>query len=239
VLFVADGVLAWLRGVAGVPRGPAGGSPIPLPTASRLRLAVGVAAVAAVLSVSLPAPEPLVPERTVLAEIVPSEIDGWTSSRLSVDQSFLGSVWMRQLLFRRYERAQDEVDLFVGLGDRSERRRSHISPKTMLPGSGWIIDERGRRQLEEGQWVDWLLIRSGTRRTLVFHWYENTGSLGHELLRSLSGLDTSPWRRPRDAAIVRASTPLSGAPDLALPEAEARLERFLAGIRKELVNLRS
>jgi EpsI family protein len=171
---------------------------------------VGIGAVlaaAALVSVALPAWD--LPRADVVrpAEHVPLELDGWQGKDQAPDWVFLGKPGFRNVIDRSYRRGPERVSLFIGIGAIDERSRSLVSPKTGLPGSGWTVEEIRQEQLA-GRDVTIRVVRRGTRRLLVHHWYEHTGGLAAESLRTLSAIDRSPWRRPVTPLVIRLSTPV-------------------------------
>ncbi|MBW1687026.1 MAG: exosortase-associated EpsI family protein [Deltaproteobacteria bacterium] len=162
------------------------------------------------------------------------------STELKIDRLFLGSAGFRESFARRFAAGGDPVMLFVGIGSRSDRHRSALSPKTGFPGSGWIVEHEGRTILDpDGREVRARLLRSGSRRYLVYHWYE--GSLGWpvELLRSLLALDRSPWRRPQEIVAIQLGVPVLGPVPRGRPDAEKRLLSFYHQLRPLLDRLES
>jgi len=159
-------------------------------------------------------------------------LEEWTASPLETDRLFLGSVSFRESLSVRYQQGADTVDLFLGIGARSQRFTSLLSPKTERPGSGWIIEERGRASLGPGdREVDALVERSTTRRLLVLHWVDGSADPLPEALRSLLALDLIPWRQIRDPLVVRLATEIGGPGPEERRQAEARLQRFWLSLR--------
>jgi EpsI family protein len=163
---------------------------------------------------------------------VPLEVGGWRGTDLDTNYYvFLGRTGFGQTLERRYRRGTEAVDLFVGETDHRDRLRNGWSPKTIFPGSGWIVEEAGTQPLAAiGRDVDYRVLRSGTRRILVYHWRTEMQGLAGEVFRSLVALDQSPLRRSRHAVVVRVTTEL-GAPSIRNRQAaEKRLEDFSEAI---------
>jgi exosortase len=159
----------------------------------------------------------------------------WRGSPLTVDPLFLGSVTFRESFSARYRRGADTLELFLGVGDLSQRFVSPLSAKTELPGSGWVVEERWKLALEpEGSDADALLIRSGARWRLVQHWTVASRGPFEEALRSLLALDATPWRRQRDPLVIRLVTDLSGPGADQRARAETRLQSFHEPLRVEL-----
>jgi EpsI family protein len=235
VLYGLDGLLARLT-VGGPPAPETAAAPAGAPSSpARARAMLAYLALLAAASLAL-RPWPL-PEQMQLAlplRFMPRLAD-WSGTEHSIDRVFLGSVGLRESLAVRFRRDRVEVDVFLGVGDRSQRFRSALSPKTALPGSGWVVEERGRLELEAGApTADSLLIRSGTRWVLVYHWYEGSEGVAWESLRTATALDASPWRKRGDPLAVAVSTELGGPGPEERQAAAERLRAFLPALQVQL-----
>ena len=114
--------------------------------------------------------------------------------------------------------------LFVAVGARSNRNRSPLSPKTGLPGSGWIVEEEFPLTLEPGsQSASGSTLRSGSNRVLSYHWRQGAAGWLAEALRAFFALDRSPLRRPEEILVVRIGTGLGAA----LPREKSAAEQTL------------
>jgi EpsI family protein len=243
LLYALDGVLARVF-AARAPRPPARPRhpprvPEPRPASRARALAlVGASALAAAISLWLPAWEPLPTLPVRLHDRIGEKIGGWRSRTLPVDYQFLGGVRFGDVLTRSYRDGDDTVDMFIGVGERGERLRSPVSRKTALPGSGWIVEHTQVVALEPGGLeVESRVVRSRSRRRLVYHWQVGTESLGSESLRSLLALDASRWRRPGEVLVVRIGTALEGPDAAARQEAAERLLRFYHSLSGEIASL--
>ena len=174
-----------------------------------------------------PAPDPSAPRLGHLS----SSHEGWeVVNRLPVEVEFLGSTRFSDTLLREYERraegqqkSDERVELFIGFDDRLDGSNRALSPKTIVPGSGWEILEHGEGGLPGG---DWYLVRSLQRVRLVYHRNYDMGSVPLELARSLFGLGRGPLRSAGRATVVRVSTVVAGTPD-GMRDARLRLDRFV------------
>jgi EpsI family protein len=235
VLYGIDGLLERL----GVPNGsrpavarPPG--PPPAPSRGRLAFAVGFLAVLGVLAGAVAPwriPSPRVPLPT---DTIPRQLDGWRSADLQTDRLFLGMAALTGLVDRRYARDGESVDVFVGAGSPRQRLRSFYSPKTALPGSGWIVEEETRRE-RAGVAMDELVVRKGSERRLIHHWYLGTSGLLEELAHDSLALDESPLARKVRGVVVRISTPIDGGETR--EQAEARLDAMADRLREPLSQL--
>lgn len=157
----------------------------------------------------------------------------WSSGaeRPADDWILMRGVGARRALHRRYHfhgsGGESWVDLYMAIGDHSDRMSTPFSPKTVLPGGGWAIEREDVIDLAAARPnVDVRQIRRGRHRMLVCRWYEGSGGFAAETLRSLLALDHSPFRRPEPSVVVRFATELPDTSDLERRKAEKRLRRF-------------
>ncbi len=248
ILYLLDGLLA--RFSARHPRDPRGRA-VAGTGWRRAGALSAVTALAAGISMAIPRWENPSPPPLDTVQEVPRTWGGWTSEFRGTDQTFLGWVRFGSQIHRRYAEGGDQVDLFIGVGDRSRRLRVPFSAKTALPGSGWTVEEAGLFELpvdEPGERtgrgdrvVRRSLVRSQRSRRLVYSWTTGSDGLASEIWRSAWALDWSPFRREGETVVVRISTEIrsevgaSGAD--ARREAESRLRRFLPHLEEELTSL--
>jgi len=167
-----------------------------------------------------------------------SGLGNLTAEEIPTDRVFLGSAGFREVTTRRFQRDGHSVDVFLGVGWRPGRARSARSPKTALPGSGWILEaEQPRMLAPDDRVVRQLVLRSGTQTMLVYHWYEGDAGLALETIRSLLALDSSPFRRLDDILAVRMATPIEGPLAAGLEPAAARLDGLYAALREVIDHL--
>ena len=240
ILFVFDGLLGRLE--APEPASPRRRIALPpaAPPAPRARLiaAAGVLAVASAASLWLPMWPPVPYQPLHLASTLRLSMGGLLASEIETDSTFLGSVGFGERSTQRFLRYGKSVELFVGVGSRSVRLRSPLSPKTGLPGSGWVIEEEGPVVLEPGAIeARARLLRSGSRRVLVYHWYEGAGSWLGELARAFLALDRSPLRRAEQIVAVRLGTQVVGPVPAGRREAAGVLAKFYRRLRPALDRL--
>jgi hypothetical protein len=147
------------------------------------------------------------------------------------------SVGVRKALHRRYvdlSRGRGSwVDIYIAIGDHSMRTLTPFSPKTGIPGGGWIIENEEITTLGLAHPnVVVRQIRRGTERRLIYHWYEGSRGFSDEVFRALLALDQSPFRRPKASVVIRLGTKLTGTGEFARRRAELRLRRFFHASRE-------
>jgi len=239
ILYGIDGLLERYMKQAEIAPLPEGTRQPPL---DRVRVAAVTTALAAmsVLSLALHAWEPAQPGGRLVDGDLPAQLDEWKGSRGETDRSFLGTIGYRHLFDLSYEApdAAAAVDVFMLVGDLDQRYRSPLSPKTASPGSGWLVEDSGDLEREGTIGGSWRLMRAGTRRVLLRHWYEGTEGLGSEVARGLFALDSSPWHRPSDVIVVRLATRVVGATEGAVEEAQGRLDQIEGSLGEALDSIR-
>ncbi|MCL4683359.1 exosortase-associated EpsI family protein [Myxococcota bacterium] len=166
----------------------------------------------------------------------PVEIDGQPAKGLKLDKQFLGTTTFSEWVRRSYGTGDSEVEVFLGGDDRRSGGVRLLSSKTAVLESGWSVIEQGRHRLESGREVDWLVLRSGPRRQLAWHWREGVGQTGAEILRGVLALDRSPWGVTDRAVVVRVATPLRETSD-GRRAADARLARVASEVEQALGEL--
>jgi exosortase len=198
------------------------------------RLAV-LAAVLALLSAASLGVTPWKPAdvRTIPITSLAVHLGPWATGGLKLDREYLGSASFTEFANRRYTRADESVDVLVGADDRTDPHVDFSSPKTALPGSGWLETSRETVRLPSGRRVERIVASAGPRMQLVYFWSEGAASPGNETLRALLALDRSAWRREGRAVAVRISTPLTGSAE----RAEARLGEVAALVEQEVARI--
>ena len=191
----------------------------------------------AVISIAVPIYGQASPIFASIHLALPRILGPWEGHDLPMEDTFLGLIAMRQHLFRRYTGPEGErVKLYVGLGNHTRASRGPFSPKTALPGSGWVVEEdtvveRGETTLAVR------VVRSRGQRRLVYHWVEGSAGFIAEASRVALALDQSPWRRQRDSVVIRISTALESGDPASRARAEDLLQSFQQILLKPLEEL--
>jgi exosortase len=236
VLFMADSLL---RRIA--PRREAREAPAvePAGDVGRAR-AIGIAALfACLLAASIWMPHWSPRGSTFVRSIeLPGELGDFRErEKLALDLPFLWTLRFTKHEYRRYERRDEAVDVFVGYDDRLHRSQSLLSPKNAFPGRGWHVEARSQVELGAGgASAEAVLVRSGSTRVLSYYAYWGVAGVGSEIARAFLAIDESPLRRDRGAIVARVSTEVKPARD-GLARAEARLGQVYQALTPTLVGL--
>lgn len=242
LLFALDGLLEWgerRRGPRPAPRASEAAPGRPWGGLPGAPLVAGVLAACLAASLWLPRWEdPGQPALNLESRFARGLGGSLRTARLETDRLFLGSASFRESFTLRYSPHQgDPVVLFFGLGWRPQRGRS-LSPKTGLPGSGWIVEEEYPVTLEPGaRQARAMVLRSGSQRVLSYHWTEGALAWPVEALRAFLALDRSPFRRREEIRVVRIGTALMGAVPVGKKAAQETLVSFYHLLRPLLDGL--
>ena len=199
---------------------------------AHLVLALGVMALAALALPRLRPAAPVLPP----APGLPRPLAGWSVGELPIAGHFLGSVYFTQRESLAYERDYASVTVFLGWDDRQARVRSLLSEKNSIPGSGWVVEERGPALLEPGGVaMERVLARRFGVRSVSLHAYRGAESPLREALRASLALDRpgSPVARSGRASLLRLSLLVQPGPE-GVREAEQKLRDFYAQLAPTL-----
>jgi exosortase len=167
---------------------------------------------------------------------LPRQLAGWTVQEAPEAGHFLGSVHFTHRSHLVYERNSLSVSAFLGWDDRQLRVGSLLSDKNAVPGSGWVIEQRGQVELEPGKiGMERVVARRFAERSVTLHAYRGTNGVFVETLRGALALDQSgsPFARPSRAGMLRVSTLVQPGPE-GVREAEEALRGFLAELAPTL-----
>ena len=174
---------------------------------------------------------------------------GWQGRELEHEWLATGELPLDPIVRRRYERAvgavgaggegeQQVVELMIAWADAGRPHAHPFSPKLLLPGPEWSLEERRRARI----WAldleaDLVRARSGSAQVVAYHWHVRDEGFWRATLRSLLGLDRIDAGAYRPRAVVRLATPLATTGQLARDRAKRSLDRFIGDFRDELAGL--
>lgn len=153
--------------------------PRPLPAAG-IAVAV-VTALALWPALSLPNRTEVAPPRDPFATL-PLEVDQWSGRATAMEQIYLDALKLSDYSLVNYANDQGAViNFYAAYYDSQKKGQSAHSPKSCLPGGGWVIESLDTRQLEgvtiEGTplRVNRAVIAQGDSRQLVYYWFQQRG----------------------------------------------------------------
>ncbi len=168
---------------------------------------------------------------------------GWQGRELEHEWLATGELPLDPIVRRRYQRAVGEgapevIDLMIAWADAGRPHAHPFSPKLLLPGPEWSLEERRRARI----WAldleaDLVRARSGSAQVVAYHWRVRDEGFWRATMRSLLGLDRIDAGADRARAVVRLSTPIATTGAVARDRAKRSLDRFIGDFRDELAGL--
>ena len=192
----------------------------------------------ALASVAMPESQEIVPERRSLV-LFPRRIDGWTGTMQTLDaqiERVLGADDYFSATFSNPGEAAP-TDLFMAYYYSQTDGSGIHSPEVCIPAGGWEVSRWQPRTitLSNGQSfaVNRAIIQKGTSRQLVYYWFEQRGRqlTSDYAVKIVTVVDSLSMNRS-DGGLVRVITPIG--PREAESQADARLQRFLDGVVRDL-----
>jgi exosortase D (VPLPA-CTERM-specific) len=196
--------------------------------------AVAVVALAVVAAI-LPSRVEVVPPRESLVDF-PASLDGLGAQRIALQGDYLDTLKLSDYLladFRDPSGAEPPVNLYVAWYDSQRKGESVHSPRSCLPGGGWVMREFGQRDLPGVQAgarplrVNRAIVELGNQRAIVYYWFKQRDRYvtNEFAVKGLLFWDALTRNRT-DGALVRLVVQLPVGADEAA--ADERMVRFAA-----------
>ena len=156
---------------------PAVARPVPV----TLYASVAVLILAAAASLSLPERAEYIPQRSSFTQY-PNTVGTWTSRREALEPVYLNVLMLDDYYLADFTRdSEPPINLYIAWYNSQRAGHSSHSPRSCLPGGGWQIKSLTQRMLpavragREALRVNRVLIQLGTRKQLVYYWFQQRG----------------------------------------------------------------
>jgi exosortase D (VPLPA-CTERM-specific) len=164
--------------------------------------------------------------------LFPLSIGGWQGVRGQLDRIYVDALNVDDYLLANFNnKVGDSVQLYAAYYESQRKGASVHSPKSCLPGGGWIIQEFSQRSMEGVRLgdrplrVNRSLIQLGADRQLVYYWFQQRGRvMTNEYLVKWYLFWDALTKNRTDGALVRLTTSVPAGSDPA--EADAALTSF-------------
>ena len=174
----------------------------------------------------------LVPERSEFIDF-PIEHDGWTGRLDKLDTNVLGVLKLSDYYIANYHKEDDAaINFYVAWYQEQRKGASIHSPKSCLPGGGWVIKQHTIETVSDvernGQSlaVNRVNMQMGNSNQLVYYWFEGRSrNITNEYMAKWFVFWDSLTRQRTDGALVRLVTFVPEGSDIAL--ADQRLVEFI------------
>ncbi len=175
----------------------------------------------------------VIPERQQFVSF-PNDFEGWQGRRSSLDAIYVDALTgMTDYIISDYHHeTSGDVNFYVAYYDTQKAGSSIHSPRSCLPGGGWVIKSLDTVAIVGVEFngkrlnVNRALIQYGDSKQLVYYWFQQRGRIiTNEYMAKWYLFWDSLTRNRTDGALVRVISQLKAEEDVA--EAEARLNAFM------------
>ncbi len=193
---------------------------------SSAKVLVAMTLLAVVPTQTLPSRDEVVPERESFAAW-PLEVGSWHGREGRLEEVYLRALKLTDYALADYMREGDPpVNFYAAYYASQKKGQSAHSPKSCLPGGGWVIESLDDHRVKDVDiddvplTVNRALISHGDSRQLVYYWFQQRGRvLSNEYLVKWYVFWDSLTRNRSDGALVRLIAPLAPGQDIAVADA--------------------
>lgn len=202
-------------------------------------LVLALALLTLVPGLTLPKRTEIPPQRASFTEF-PTSVEQWKGRVGKLETIYLDALKLSDYALVDYSNPDGEVVNFYSAYYESQRKgQSAHSPKSCLPGGGWVMEQFGPHAVEgvsiagNPLTVNRVVIAQGESRQLVYYWFQQRGRLiTNEYLVKWYVFWDGLTKNRSDGALVRLVTPLRQGEEL--EHADALMRDFLAKIAGQL-----
>jgi len=175
----------------------------------------------------------LVPERTAFIEY-PLQHNNWLGSESGLEEDVLGELKLTDYFIGNFKHKNSNlpVNFYTAWYQEQRKGASIHSPKSCLPGGGWVIRQHTTEAINAidaaGQPlnVNRVVMQMGEHKQLVYYWFQGRGrNITNEYMAKWYIFWDSLTRNRTDGALVRLITYVPEGSDIA--EADQRLVDYL------------
>ena len=161
--------------------------------------------------------------------------NGWVGRDGALEADVLNTLKLTDYIQAQYRTSGDSlpVSFYVAYYDSQRKGASIHSPRSCLPGGGWVIQESAVQPLPQPAGgvpdlkVNRVVIQQGESRQLVYYWFQGRGRvITNEFAAKWYIFQDALTRNRTDGALVRLITQVPSGTDIAL--ADQRLRAFAA-----------
>lgn len=188
--------------------------------------------IAVPVSISLKDRVEFIPERSAFSSF-PLVRNDWMGQESAIEADVLNELNLTDYIMAEYRRGSSEqpVNFYVAYYQSQRKGSSIHSPRSCIPGGGWVIADHSLRSVKgltgaEGLTVNRLVIQKGAYRQLVYYWFDQRGrTITNEYLAKWYLFLDSLMEQRTDGALVRLVTSVPQDDDISI--ADERLVDFM------------
>ena len=179
----------------------------------------------------LPEREEIFPDRKSFTTF-PLEIDEWSGRATTLEKIYLNALKLTDYVLVDYSNDNLESVNFYSAYYKSQKKGASIhSPKSCIPGGGWIITNSGTHSVQNVNigdvplTVNRLVISQGEQKQLVYYWFQQRGRIiTNEYIMKIYQFWDAATKSRTDGALIRLTTILGSGQDIKI--ADERLTSF-------------
>jgi exosortase D (VPLPA-CTERM-specific) len=206
---------------------------------TRFIVSLVVIGFSAVMSDHLQARQEIIPDRKVFAEF-PSDMGEWRGRTDRLEQIYLDALKLDDYLIADYSNpAGDQVNFYVAYYESQRAGESAHSPRSCLPGGGWVIKNLSQKLVDGAEVngqplrVNRTVIQKGDYTQLVYYWFQQRGrDITNEYLVKWYLLLDAVSKNRTDGSLVRLTTVIG--PGKSIEDGDQRLQSFANAIAPKL-----
>lgn len=154
--------------------------------------------------------EEVIPPRASFDQY-PLDIEGWVGRRHEFQNGENDILKLKDYFLADYNRANTNVNIYLGYTESQRRGFVPHSPKACIPGGGWEITEAKLHRIEMDSTnsfeVTRMVIARGESKQLIYYWFHQRGrDLSNEFPMKFALLYDAIRLNRTDGAIVRFTT---------------------------------
>ncbi len=194
---------------------------------------------AAVMANMIQAREEIIPERMVFAEF-PLTVGEWTGRPDQLEQIYLDALKLDDYLIADFANSKGaKVNFYVAYYGSQRSGESAHSPRSCLPGGGWVIKDIRQLTVEganlNGRPVktNRVVIKKGDYTQLVYYWFQQRGrNITNEYMVKWWLIRDTLARSRTDGSLIRLTALIHPGQDIS--EADENLQGFMADLMPAL-----
>ena len=192
-----------------------------------------------VIARSIETREEFIPQRSLFSGY-PDDLGEWKGKDSTMEQKYLKLLKLDDYLMTDYRNdIGDSVNFYVAYYASQKAGESAHSPRSCIPGDGWLISDLRTQKLEGAKTkggdfnVNRLLISRGEDKQIVYYWFQQRGrNITNEYAVKWYLLWDSIVLNRSDGSLIRLTTSLKPGEDIA--NADRRLTEFAKVIQPSL-----
>jgi exosortase D (VPLPA-CTERM-specific) len=196
-------------------------------------LAVSALVLVAAAKLILPDRQENIPDRKDFIEF-PLSIGEWQGDKKTMEVKFINALKFEDYFMANYTSNDGFLELYIAYYESQRKGEAAHSPRSCLPGAGWVIDSRKQIQIDyaepDGQEkmanINRMLVQRGDARYLMYYWFKQRDrQLSNEYLVKWYLFWDGVTQNRTDGALIRVMYPIPEA--LSVEQGDEILQTYI------------